>query len=34
MGRVLLPELIGASDLSFPFEGRLGIELSELISRN
>jgi len=33
MGQVLLPQLIGAPDLSSPFERRLGIELSELISR-
>lgn len=34
MGRVLLPKLVGAPDLSSPFERRLDIELSELISRN
>jgi hypothetical protein len=34
MGRVFLPELVGAPDFSSPFEGRLDIELSELISRN
>ena len=34
MGRVFSPELVGAPDFSSPFEGRLGVELSELISRN
>jgi len=34
MGRVFLPELVGAPDLSSPFEGRLGVELSELLSCN
>jgi len=34
MGRILSPELVSAPDLSSPFEGRLGVELPELISRN
>lgn len=34
MGRVFLPALVGAPDFSSPFEGRLDLELSELIRRN
>ena len=34
MGRVFSPELVGAPDFSSPFEGRLGVELSELFSCN
>ena len=34
MGRILSPELVGAPDLSTPFEGRPGLKPPELISRN
>ena len=34
MGRILLPELVSPPDPSSSFEGRLGVELPELISCN